>query len=101
MAIHNFQELLFIYVCTFIYRSSHMTDMICMLQMSPNRLIMGGLQTEIIDFDIPTLQQTQLVSFFVFFFTILIFQGNDIFKSFIKYCLFLGVCWNEWMHNTS
>lgn len=40
-----------------------MTDMLCMLQMDSNRIIMGGHQEVLIDFDLSTATETKLVSF--------------------------------------
>lgn len=46
----------------FTYRSMNMTNMLCMLQMAPNRIIMGGHQDMLIDFDLTTATETKLVS---------------------------------------
>lgn len=46
----------------FTHRSSNMNNMLCMLQMTNNdRLIMGGHQEDIIDFDLATMTETKLV----------------------------------------
>lgn len=46
----------------FTHRSMNMTDLVCMIQMAPNRIIMGGHQEVIIDFDLATATETKLVS---------------------------------------
>lgn len=43
------------------YQSPLMNDMLCMLQLSQNRIIMGGHQNDIIDFDLETFTETNLV----------------------------------------
>lgn len=47
----------------FTHRSMNMSDMVCMIQMAPNRLIMGGHQEVIVDFDLATATETKLVRF--------------------------------------
>lgn len=41
----------------FTYRSEKMVDMLCMIEHQPNRLLMGGHQSELIDFDLATYQE--------------------------------------------
>lgn len=43
------------------YRSANMNDMQCMLQISPTRLLMGGHQDKIIDFNLARGKETGLV----------------------------------------
>lgn len=45
----------------FTHRSQNMNNMLCMLQLAPNRLVMGGHQEDIIDLDLQTVTETQLV----------------------------------------
>lgn len=45
----------------FTHRSVNMTNMQCMIQMAPNRIVMGGHQDELIDFDLTTATETKLV----------------------------------------
>lgn len=49
----------------FTHRSANMTNMLCMLQMAPNRILMGGHQDELIDFDLATITESKLV--FIYF----------------------------------
>lgn len=48
----------------FTHRSMNMADMVCMIQMAPNRLILGGHQEVIIDFDLAKATETKLVGDF-------------------------------------
>lgn len=45
----------------FTHRSVNMTNMQCMIQMAPDRIVMGGHQDELIDFDLTTATETKLV----------------------------------------
>lgn len=45
----------------FTHRSMNMTNMLCMIQMAPDRIIMGGHQDELIDFDLTTTTEKKLV----------------------------------------
>lgn len=47
----------------FTHRSMNMTNLVCMIQMASNRLIMGGHQDVIIDFDLTTATETRLVRY--------------------------------------
>lgn len=47
--------------CLCCYRSTNMNDMQCMLQISPTRLLMGGHQDKIIDFNLTRGKETGLV----------------------------------------
>lgn len=44
------------------HRSENMTDMLCMIQMAPDRIVMGGHQDVIIDLDLNTFTETNAVS---------------------------------------
>lgn len=48
----------------FTHRSMNMVNMQCMIQTAPGRLVMGGHQDELIDFDLATMRQTKLVCVF-------------------------------------
>lgn len=45
----------------FTHRSSNMIDMLCMLQMSSTRFILGGHQDQLIDFDLANVVEKSLV----------------------------------------
>lgn len=45
----------------FTHRSANLTNMLCMLQMAPNRILMGGHQDELVDFDLATMTESKLV----------------------------------------
>lgn len=47
----------------FTHRSTNMIDLLCMLQMGPNRFVLGGHQDQLIDFDLTTVSEKTLVSF--------------------------------------
>lgn len=46
----------------FTHMSSNMVDMLCMHQISSNRIVMGGNQDKIIDFDLTTATETKMVN---------------------------------------
>lgn len=48
----------------FTHRSENMTNMLCMIQTAPDRIIMGGHQDELIDFDLTTATEKKLVCIF-------------------------------------
>lgn len=45
----------------FTHRSVNMINMQCMIQMAPDRIVMGGHQDELIDFNLTTATETKLV----------------------------------------
>lgn len=49
----------------FTHRSANMTNMLCMLPMN-DRIILGGHQDELIDFDLRTITETKLVRWLFF-----------------------------------
>lgn len=52
----------------FTFRSNNMSDMLCMQQLGQTRLLMGGHQNLLIDLDLQTLTETQLVDLKIIFF---------------------------------
>lgn len=48
----------------FTHRSANMNNMLCMLQITNDRLIMGGHQEDIIDLDLASMTETKLVNNF-------------------------------------
>lgn len=50
-----------------LFRSTQMQEMQCMLQMSPTRLLMGGHQDKLIDFNLNLCKETMSVSGYNFF----------------------------------
>lgn len=46
----------------FTHRSVNMSNMQSMVEVSPNRIVMGGHQDELIDFDLTTATETRRVS---------------------------------------
>lgn len=46
----------------FTHRSANMINMQCMLQLAPNRLLIGGHQEDIIDLDLATMTESKSVS---------------------------------------
>lgn len=45
----------------FTHRSVNMSNMQCMIEVAPNRIMMGGHQDELIEFDLATATETKLV----------------------------------------
>lgn len=70
-----------------------MVDMQCMLQISPTRMLMGGHQEKLIDFNLTRGKETGLVRYSDIFIN-QIHTGN--YKCFFS---FLGSCGRKWLCN--
>lgn len=69
-----------------------MVDMQCMLQISPTRMLMGGHQEKLIDFNLTRGKETGLVRSFDIFI-------NQVYTDSYKYFSFLGSCGRKWLCN--